>query len=77
MFWKLNKQLYQAYKSLLISIAYQMTRSVSDAEDLVHETFLTYNQVSRDKFIENKRSCRKMHRLHLMTAPFSMLDCLF
>jgi len=51
-----TEQLYQTYKPLLFSIAYQMTGSVVDAEDLVQEAFLTYNHVSSEKVIENKKA---------------------
>lgn len=51
-----TEQLYQTYKPLLFSIAYRMTGSVSDAEDLVQEAFLTYNRVSGEKVIENEKA---------------------
>ncbi|MEC1374493.1 RNA polymerase sigma-70 factor [Heyndrickxia oleronia] len=55
-----TEQLYQTYKPLLFSIAYRMTGSVTDAEDLVQEAFLTYNSISSKKVIENKKAylCR-------------------
>lgn len=49
-------QLYQAYKPLLFSIAYRMTGSVMDAEDIVHEAFITYSKISSDKVIENEKA---------------------
>lgn len=51
-----TEHLYQTYKPLLFSIAYRMTGSVADAEDLVHEAFLTYNRVSSEKVIENEKA---------------------
>ncbi|MBS4219613.1 RNA polymerase sigma-70 factor [Bacillus sp. FJAT-49711] len=51
-----TEQLYETYKPLLFSIAYRMMGSVSDAEDLVQEAFLTYNSISREKGIENKKA---------------------
>ncbi|MBS4202166.1 RNA polymerase sigma-70 factor [Bacillus sp. FJAT-49732] len=51
-----TEQLYETYKPLLFSIAYRMTGSVADAEDLVQEAFLTYNSVSSEKVIENKKA---------------------
>ncbi|GEN84041.1 RNA polymerase sigma factor SigJ [Sporosarcina luteola] len=51
-----TEQLYQTYKPLLFSIAYRMTGSVADAEDLVQEAFLTYNRVSSEKVIENEKA---------------------
>lgn len=49
-------QLYQTYKPLLFSIAYRMTGSVMDAEDIVHEAFLTFSRVSNEKVIENEKA---------------------
>jgi RNA polymerase sigma-70 factor (ECF subfamily) len=37
------EQLYIAYKPLLFSLAYRMLGSVMDAEDIVHESFLTFD----------------------------------
>ncbi|MFC4810238.1 RNA polymerase sigma factor SigJ [Paenibacillus sp. GCM10023250] len=37
----LTEELYASYKSLLFSLAYRMLGSVMDAEDLVHEAFLS------------------------------------
>lgn len=41
---------------MLFSIAYRMTGSVADAEDLVQEAFITFNRVSAGKVIENKKA---------------------
>ena len=49
-------QLYQAYKPLLFSIAYRMTGSVMDAEDIVQEAFIAYSNVSNVKVIENEKA---------------------
>ncbi|MFC5604590.1 RNA polymerase sigma-70 factor [Sporosarcina koreensis] len=51
-----TEQLYQTYKPLLFSIAYRMTGSVADAEDLVQEAFLTYDRISSEKVIENEKA---------------------
>ena len=53
-------QLYETYKPLLFSIAYRMTGSVMDAEDIVHEAFLTYSRIRNVKVIENEKAylCR-------------------
>jgi RNA polymerase sigma-70 factor (ECF subfamily) len=53
-------QLYEVYKPLLFSIAYRMTGSVMDAEDIVHEAFLTYNNIRSVKMIEKEKAylCR-------------------
>lgn len=48
--------MYQTYKPLLFSIAYRMTGSIADAEDLVQEAFITYNRVSSEKVIENEKA---------------------
>ncbi|MFJ8526443.1 sigma-70 family RNA polymerase sigma factor [Bacillus sp. NPDC094106] len=39
-----TEQLYEAYKPLLFSLAYRMLGSVMDAEDIVHDTFLSFSQ---------------------------------
>ncbi|MEH7226792.1 RNA polymerase sigma-70 factor [Bacillus sp. JJ1566] len=51
-----TEQLYRMYKPLLFSIAYRMTASVADAEDLVQEAFLTYSRVNSEKVIGNKKA---------------------
>lgn len=33
------KELYQKYKGLLFKLAYQLTGSVTDSEDVVHDVF--------------------------------------
>lgn len=40
-----TEQLYEAYKPLLFSLAYRMLGSVMDAEDIVHDTFLSFSQI--------------------------------
>lgn len=49
-------ELYQTYKPLLFSIAYRMTGSVMDAEDIVHEAFLTFSRVRNEKVIEHEKA---------------------
>jgi DNA-directed RNA polymerase specialized sigma24 family protein len=39
---------YAGHRPLLFSIAYQMTGSVSDAEDIVQEAFLRLTRALRD-----------------------------
>jgi DNA-directed RNA polymerase specialized sigma24 family protein len=39
---------YTGYRPLMFSIAYRMTGSVSDAEDIVQEAFLRLTRVLRD-----------------------------
>lgn len=41
-------EVYESLRSLMFSIAYQMTASVSDAEDLVQEAFLRYERALAD-----------------------------
>ncbi|MFM1653409.1 RNA polymerase sigma-70 factor [Brevibacillus sp. B_LB10_24] len=48
-------QLYHTYKPLLFSLAYRMMGSVMDAEDIVHEAFLSLSEASsRDKILNMK-----------------------
>lgn len=37
--------LYQTYQPLLFSLAYRMLGSVMDAEDIVQEAFITFDQL--------------------------------
>ncbi|SMO67856.1 RNA polymerase sigma-70 factor [Melghirimyces algeriensis] len=50
-----TEALYALYKPLLFSLAYCMLGSVSDAEDMVQETFLTLEEQSSQK-IQNMKS---------------------
>jgi RNA polymerase sigma-70 factor (TIGR02957 family) len=47
--------LYASYKPLLFSLAYRMLGSVMDAEDIVHEAFLSLNKAGSDH-VHNIRS---------------------
>jgi RNA polymerase sigma-70 factor (ECF subfamily) len=42
-------QIFDQYRGLLFSIAYRMLGSVADAEDMLQETFLRWQQVSVDQ----------------------------
>ena len=44
---------FQEHRALLLSIAYRMVGSMADAEDIVQETFIRWQQVSR---IESPRA---------------------
>ncbi|MCH5586108.1 RNA polymerase sigma-70 factor [Shimazuella sp. AN120528] len=48
--------LYKKYKALLFSLAYRMLGSVMDAEDIVQDAFLTFNQLPDAEKMENKRA---------------------
>lgn len=43
------EDLYQEYHALLFAIAYRMLGRASDAEDVVHDTFLRYTQAPPDE----------------------------
>ena len=45
---------FEHYRALLFSIAYRMTGSASDAEDLVQETYLRYQASDRSEIISLK-----------------------
>ncbi|MEN1936112.1 sigma-70 family RNA polymerase sigma factor [Paenibacillus sp. 102] len=48
-----TEQLYQAYKPLLFSLAYRMLGSVMDAEDIVHDAFLSLSQTEELGPVDN------------------------
>jgi DNA-directed RNA polymerase specialized sigma24 family protein len=54
------QELYKQYEGLLIKLAYQLTGSVSDAEDVVHDVFLKVNCVPPEKLTEPKAYLCKM-----------------
>lgn len=54
------QKLYQQYKKLLIMLAYQLTGSVSDAEDAVHDVFLKLHEVDPKCLTEPKAYLCKM-----------------
>src|SRR5258708_1504475 len=59
-----QEDVFQAYKPLLFSIAYNMLGSVMDAEDCVQEAFLRWYQAS-DKSENNCRQIVRRARQHL------------
>jgi RNA polymerase sigma-70 factor (TIGR02957 family) len=50
-----SEQLYQLYKPLLFSLAYRMLGSVSDAEDIVQEAFLSWSE-GRPETVQNEKA---------------------
>ncbi|EEL50789.1 MULTISPECIES: sigma-70 family RNA polymerase sigma factor [Bacillus cereus group] len=50
------EQLYQLYKPLLFSLAYRMLGSVMDAEDIVHDTFLSLSQIEEKESVDNVKA---------------------
>ncbi|MFD1176358.1 RNA polymerase sigma-70 factor [Paenibacillus puldeungensis] len=54
------QELYERYHRLLFTLAYQMTGSVSDAEDTVQDVFLKLADVHPDKLAEPKAYLCKM-----------------
>lgn len=49
-------QLYETYQSLLFSLAYRILGSVMDAEDIVHDVFISLNNMEDVQSIENMRA---------------------
>lgn len=54
------QEMYEKYKMLLFKLAYQLTGSVSDAEDVVHDVFLKLYDVPPEKLGEPKAYLCKM-----------------
>ena len=51
-----TEQLYETYQSLLFSLAYRILGSVMDAEDIVHDVFISLNYIEDVQSIENMRA---------------------
>ncbi|MEC0307843.1 sigma factor [Paenibacillus lautus] len=51
-----TESLYKTYRSALFSLAYRMLGSVMDAEDIVQEAFISYNQLPHPEEIRNERA---------------------
>ncbi|OIK08844.1 RNA polymerase sigma factor SigJ [Bacillus sp. MUM 116] len=51
-----TETLYKTYHSQLFSLAYRMLGSVMDAEDMVQETFLKFDQLPNHDELQNKRA---------------------
>lgn len=54
------QELYEQYKGLLFTLAYQLTGSSSDAEDVVQDVFLKVHDVDLDLLVEPKAYLCKM-----------------
>ena len=54
------RELYMQYKGLLFKLAYQLTGSVSDAEDVVQDVFLKIYDVPSERLAEPKAYLCKM-----------------
>ncbi|WML39658.1 RNA polymerase sigma factor SigJ [Neobacillus sp. OS1-2] len=54
------QEMYKKYKRLLFKLAYQLTGSVSDAEDVVHDVFIKLYEVPPEKLAEPKAYLCKM-----------------
>ncbi|PGT74783.1 RNA polymerase sigma factor SigJ [Bacillus cereus] len=50
------EQLYETYQLLLFSLAYRILGSVMDAEDIVHDVFISLNNMEDVQSIENMRA---------------------
>ncbi|MBE7122912.1 sigma-70 family RNA polymerase sigma factor [Bacillus cereus] len=48
-----TEQLYEAHKPLLFSLAYRILGSVMDAEDIVHDVFISLNNMDDIQSVEN------------------------
>ncbi|MED2186575.1 sigma-70 family RNA polymerase sigma factor [Bacillus wiedmannii] len=51
-----TEQLYETYQSLLFALAYRILGSVMDAEDIVHDVFISLNNMEDVQTIENMRA---------------------
>ncbi|MBD1382922.1 RNA polymerase sigma-70 factor [Metabacillus arenae] len=51
-----TEELYHEYKPLLFSLAYRMLGSVMDAEDIVHDAFLSFNHLENKETIKNPKA---------------------
>lgn len=54
------QELYEQYKGLLFTLAYQLTGSTSDAEDAVQDVFLKVYDINLDRLVEPKAYLCKM-----------------
>ena len=51
-----TEQLYETYQPLLFSLAYRILGSVMDAEDIVHDVFISLNNIEDVQSIENMKA---------------------
>ncbi|SEN51138.1 RNA polymerase sigma-70 factor [Lihuaxuella thermophila] len=59
-FIEITPTFYQTYKPLLFSLAYRLLGSVTDAEDMVHEIFISCEKVKRGQVEDVKAYLCKM-----------------
>ncbi|MBY7141723.1 RNA polymerase sigma factor SigJ [Virgibacillus sp. NKC19-3] len=53
-------ELYRQYKGLLFTLAYQLTGSTADAEDVVQDVFLKLHDIKQERLVEPKAYLCKM-----------------
>lgn len=51
-----TERLYNEYRTMLFSLAYRMLGSVADAEDIIQEVFITFDQMQADIHITNEKA---------------------
>ncbi|GKV55210.1 RNA polymerase sigma factor SigJ [Sporosarcina sp. NCCP-2222] len=54
------EEYYVQYKRLLFTLAYQLTGSAADAEDVVHDVFMKLHDIELDRIVEPKAYLCKM-----------------
>lgn len=51
-----TERIYNEYRTMLFSLAYRMLGSVADAEDIIQEVFITFDQRPADIHITNEKA---------------------
>ncbi|MGN7402390.1 RNA polymerase sigma factor SigJ [Cytobacillus praedii] len=51
-----TERLYNEYRTMLFSLAYRMLGSVADAEDIIQEVFIAFDQMPADIHITNEKA---------------------
>lgn len=65
---EVDTALYEQYRHLLFAIAYRMLGSAMEAEDMVQEAFLRYENAS-DQAIQSPKSLPDDHRHTAVSRP--------